>query len=110
MDKIQIIKPVVEFAQANHGKVPMAVATGGTRHVATKTLQQLGLYDLFDTMVTADDVENGKPDPEVFLKAAQYLNVAPELCVAFEDAVPGILSAQAAGMKVVRIPSPMTLQ
>jgi sugar-phosphatase len=59
--------------------------------------------------VTADDVKRGKPDPEVFLQAAERIGVAPEKCVAFEDAPAGIMAAQAAGMEVVAVPTPCRL-
>ena len=109
LDQITLVQPVVDFAKANHGKVPMAIATGGTRVVAEKTLITMELTGLFDSLVTADDVECGKPDPEVFLKAAERIGVAPEHCIAFEDAAPGILSAQSAGMKVVTVPAPLRI-
>jgi len=56
-------------------------------------------------VVTADDVVHGKPSPDMFLLAASKLGVAPERCLVFEDAEPGIQGALAAGMKVVRVPS-----
>lgn len=109
LDKIAIYEEVVAFAQANRGKVPMAVATGGTRMVAEKTLQMVGLSDLFDEVVTSDDVTKGKPAPDIYLEAAKRIEVAPERCVAIEDAPPGIMSAQAAGMRVVVVPDPVHL-
>lgn len=109
LDDIEIVAPVVEFAKENYGEVPMAVATGGTRRIAEKTLKALGLYNLFQTVVTADDVTCGKPDPEIFLKAASIINVAPKECVAFEDAAPGIIAARAAGMTVITVPTPLRI-
>lgn len=109
LGRVEIYEEVVNYARAHRGKVPMAVATGGTRIVAEKTLQAVGLSDLFDEVVTADDVENGKPAPDIFLEAAKRLNVAPERCVALEDAPAGIAAAQAAGMRVVALPSPVHL-
>jgi len=107
LDKVELYDEVVEFAQKWRGKVPMGIATGGTRIVVEKTLQVLELSELFDEVVTADDVKVGKPDPEVFLLAAEKLGVAPEKCVAFEDAAPGIMAAQLAGMSVVSVPAPV---
>ena len=107
LDTVTLYDEVVEYAKSWRGKVPMAIATGGTRVVAEKTLQVLGLSDLFDEVVTADDVTVGKPDPEVFLKAAERIGIDPTKCVAFEDAAPGILAAQLAGMQVVTVPAPM---
>lgn len=105
LHEITLIDEVIDFARLWRGKVPMAIATGGSRTVVEKTLQALELSDLFDEVVTADDVTNGKPDPEVFLLAAEKLGVNPSLCVAFEDAAPGILAAQAAGMQVIAVPA-----
>ena len=64
----------------------MAIATGGTRLVIEKTLQAVGVSDLFEEVVTADDVKIGKPAPDIFLKAAQLLGVKPERCLVLEDA------------------------
>ncbi len=107
LDKVTLNEEVVEYAKSWRGKVPMAIATGGSRMVAEKTLQVLGLSDLFDEVVTADDVKVGKPDPEVFLQAAERIGIDPTKCVAFEDAAPGIMAAQLAGMQVVAVPAPM---
>ncbi|MDP0490842.1 MAG: HAD family phosphatase [Verrucomicrobiota bacterium JB023] len=107
LDQVTIYEEVVEFARQWRGKVPMAIATGGTRIVVEKTLQVLELSSLFDEVVTADDVSAGKPAPDIYLKAAELLGVDPTKCVAFEDAAPGIMSAQLAGMEVIAIPSPM---
>ena len=107
LDEETLNEDVVTYAQSWRGKVPMAIATGGSRLVAEKTLQVLGLSDLFDEVVTADDVSVGKPDPEVFLLAAERIGIDPTQCVAFEDAAPGIMAAQLAGMQVVAIPTPM---
>ncbi len=109
LDRVTLNTELVDYAREWRGRVPLAIATGGSRMVVEKTLQLLELSDLFDEVVTADDVANGKPDPEVFLKAAELIGVDPARCVAFEDAAPGILAAQAAGMKVVTVPAPMHL-
>ena len=98
MPLVTAIKPVVEVVHHYAGKLPMAVASGGSRGVVNKTLKMLGLMEFFQTVVTADDVKNGKPAPDIFLEAAQRLGVAPELCVGFEDAELGLQSIRAAGM------------
>lgn len=107
LDRVEVVEEVVEFARQWYGKVPMAVATGGTRIVAEKTLRSTGLSDLFDEVVTSDDVASGKPAPDMFLLAAEKIGVPPEKCVALEDAPAGIVAAEAAGMKVVAVPAPM---
>ena len=97
------IEPVVSLIQRYAGKLPMAVATGATRAICSKTLRALHLLDYFGHIVTADDVVNGKPAPDIYLEAARRLGVPPERCYAFEDADLGLQSARAAGMVAVDI-------
>jgi beta-phosphoglucomutase-like phosphatase (HAD superfamily) len=66
-------------------------------------------FNAFDVIVAGDDVVHGKPHAEPYLKAAQLLGVRPEECVAFEDSISGILSAEAAGTKAVGIPNVMLI-
>jgi len=107
LDKLEFIEEVADFARSLRGVVPIAVASGGSRYVVEKTLRLLDCSDWFDEVVTADDVVNGKPSPDIFLHAAKLLGVAPEKCLVIEDAPPGVLAAQAAGMKVITIPMPL---
>ena len=104
---VTLIEEVADFAQSLRGKVPMAIATGGSRMVIEKTLKIVGISDWFDEVVTADDVSEGKPAPDIFLRAAKLLGVNPVMCLALEDAPSGILAAQRAGMEVIAIPSPL---
>jgi beta-phosphoglucomutase family hydrolase len=101
--EVMPIEPVVEVIRAYDGTLPMAVATGGFRHVCFKTLDALGLRDKFQAIVAAEDVKNGKPAPDVFLEAARRLGVDSKLCMAFEDANLGVEAATAAGMTVVDV-------
>lgn len=107
LSSVTRIDEVAAFAESLRGKVPLAIASGGTRMVVEKTLRVVGISDWFDEVVTADDVTAGKPSPEVFLKAAELLGVAPEKCLALDDAPAGIMAAQLAGMQVLSIPSPL---
>ena len=109
LDRVEWIDEVVEFARECRGKLPMAVATGGTRLVIEETLQAVGISDHFDEVVTANDVAIGKPAPDIYLRAAELLGVAPEKCLALEDAPAGIMAAQTAGMKVVAVPAPLDM-
>ncbi len=104
---VTLIEEVAAFAESLRGKVPMAIATGGSRMVIEKTLKIVGISDWFDEVVTADDVTDGKPAPDIFLRAAKLLGVSPSKCLALEDAPAGILAAQRAGMQVIAIPSPL---
>lgn len=107
LGQLELIDEVAAFAESLRGKLPMAIATGGTRLVIEKTLQAVGVSDLFEEVVTADDVANGKPAPDIFLKAAQMLGVKPERCLVLEDAPAGVMAGQLAGMTVISIPAPL---
>ena len=76
------------------------LVTSGNSKGSRAMLAKLGWIDIFDVIVTGDDVQKGKPDPEPYLLAASKLEIAPERCVALEDTVVGIESALAAGMQV----------
>jgi len=80
------------------------VVTSGSRLLAQNRLRYCGL-PVPDVLVTSDDVTNGKPHPEPYLKGAQGLGFAPADCVVIEDAPAGIESARAGGMKVVGMAS-----
>jgi beta-phosphoglucomutase family hydrolase len=101
--QVMPIEPVVNVIREYDGKLPMAVATGGFRHICHKTLDVLDLRHKFKAIVTAEDVSRGKPAPDIFLEAARQLGVDPNLCLAFEDANLGVQAAEAAGMRVVDV-------
>ncbi|MFM2170997.1 MAG: hypothetical protein RI957_1226 [Verrucomicrobiota bacterium] len=107
LDRVELIDEVADFARSLRGKVPMGIATGGSRFVIEKTLQVLGVSDWFDEVITADDVPNGKPAPDIYLEAARRLGVSPLKCLALEDAPAGVDAARAAGMAVLEIPCPL---
>ncbi len=103
VDQALPIAEVVAVVARFRGRLPMAVASGGERKVVISTLNQIGLLDAFDTLVTADDVEHGKPAPDIFLEAARRLGVPPEACIVFEDADAGIEGARRAGMRWIDV-------
>jgi len=109
LDTVELLEEVASFARDNRGKVPMAVASGGSRVVVEKTLQSVGISDWFDEVVSSDEVENGKPAPDIFLETALRLGVAPQDCVVFEDGRAGIAAARAAGMEVAVVPTHLHL-
>ncbi len=109
LHQVELIDEVADFARSQRGKVPMGIATGGSRFVIEKTLQIVGVSDWFDEVITADDVVHGKPSPDIYIEAARRLGVSPMKCLALEDAPAGIESARAAGMMVVEVPCPMSV-
>ena len=80
------------------------VVTSGTRFLATTRMRKFGI-PIPDVLVTAEDVTNGKPDPEPYRRGAELLKANPADCVVIEDAPAGIRSARAAGMKVISLPT-----
>ncbi len=105
--EIPPIVEVVEFARALHGHFPLAVATGSRRAEVETTLERLGLLSLFETIVTPSDVARGKPEPDMFLLAAERIQVAPEACLVLEDGESGLEAARRARMDYVVVqPSP----
>lgn len=97
------IQPILDVFLAHVGIFPIGCGTGGDRVVATKTLEVLGVLDKVDALITCDDVENGKPAPDTFLKCAELLGVEPQYCQVFEDGQAGIDAAIAAGMHVTDV-------
>lgn len=104
---VTVIEPVVAEARRAAARHPVAIATGGLPEVAIPALEAVGLRSLFPIVITPRDVApgRGKPEPDMFLLAAERMRVRPELCLVFEDAEPGIAAARAAGMATVRVPS-----
>jgi HAD superfamily hydrolase (TIGR01509 family) len=94
---------VLEVVETWHDRVPMAVASGGSRRIILETMRHLPYASRFATVVTREDVERGKPAPDIFLLAARRLGVVPARCTVFEDSDEGIAAAVAAGMKVIDV-------
>jgi len=84
-------------------KIPLAVGSSGPGANVQLGLRVLKMEHFFGCVITGDDVQRGKPDPEIFLKAAAGLHVKPEECVVIEDAPAGVTAAKAAGMRVYAV-------
>ena len=100
---VRPITPVVDILRRAHGRVPLALATGSTGPVAAAVVAAIGLADVFDAVVTRDDVSLGKPAPDTYLRAAALLGLDPTRCVAYEDTAIGLEAARAAGMSAVDV-------
>jgi beta-phosphoglucomutase family hydrolase len=103
LPEVRPIECVVKVAQQHHGKVPMAVASGGTRHVIETVLNHLNLRHYFDAVVTSEDVVRQKPAPDIFLEAARRINVSPADCIGYEDTDLGMTAIRAAGMHAIDV-------
>jgi beta-phosphoglucomutase family hydrolase len=98
----------VFLKQVKQYNIPLALATSSRRAKMEMVMEKLNLLLYFDTVVTGGDVKNGKPSPDIFLKAAEKLNMLPEDCIVFEDAANGVKAAKNAGMKCVALSSHLT--
>jgi len=103
MAQIGPIHEVVEIAKDHAGKLPMAVASGGTKPVIEKVLRHLNIRALFAAVVTSEDVVHQKPSPDIFLEAARRLQVPPKQCRAYEDTDIGLTAIRAAAMDAVDV-------
>ena len=104
LPECRAIDGAIEFLEAAKSLgVKMAVATAAPVANVEFILDGLNLRQYFDAITTAADVSHGKPNPEVFLKSAQKLNVEPRNCLVFEDAINGFEAAHRAGMKSIGI-------
>lgn len=91
------------------GRIPMALASSGSRPGIELLLRRLGWEQFFSVVLTGENVRQGKPHPEVYLTAANKLAVPPEMCLTFEDAEAGLTSARVAGMTVIDVRQPFNL-
>jgi beta-phosphoglucomutase-like phosphatase (HAD superfamily) len=101
--QVEPINTVVGIARENYGRIPMAVASGGTHHIIEEVLRHLGIRNLFVAVVTSEDVVNQKPAPDIFLEAARRIGVAPQFCRAYEDTDLGMQAIRDAGMDAVDV-------
>jgi beta-phosphoglucomutase family hydrolase len=103
LPQVEPVHVVLEIAKANHGKIPMAVASGGTQRIIGMVLDHLKIRHLFDAVVTSEMVRNQKPAPDIFLEAARRMGVEPKFCRAYEDTDLGLQAIRAAGMEAVDV-------
>jgi HAD superfamily hydrolase (TIGR01509 family) len=103
--ELPLLPGAVEAVRRAADAFPLALASSSNREVFEAVLELAGLADCFRATVSSEEVERGKPAPDVYLEAAQRLGVAPARCTAVEDSHAGIRSAKAAGMRVVAIPN-----
>jgi beta-phosphoglucomutase-like phosphatase (HAD superfamily) len=101
--QVEPINTVVGIARENYGRIPLAVASGGTRVIIEQVLDHLGIRHLFKAIVTSEDVAKQKPEPDIFIEAARRIGVAPRFCRAYEDTDLGMQAIRAAGMEAVDV-------
>jgi HAD superfamily hydrolase (TIGR01509 family) len=105
-EELPLIPGAAEAVERLAARWPLGLASSSNRRLIDAVLELSGLDRYFRATVSSGEVERGKPAPDVYLEAAQRLDVAADLCVAVEDSHAGIRSAEAAGMRVIAIPNP----
>jgi beta-phosphoglucomutase-like phosphatase (HAD superfamily) len=103
MAEVEPIHAVVEIARENFGKIPMAVASGGTLPIIEQVLTHLKIRHLFGAVVTSEMVKNQKPAPDIFVEAARRIGVDPKFCRGYEDTDLGMQAIRSAGMDAVDV-------
>jgi len=93
---------ILQFLRDNNYKI--AVASSSEEETIKRYLTKINVLDFFDVIVAGDMIKNGKPNPEIYLKAVELLNVSKEQCIGIEDSNSGILSVYKAGLKPIMIP------
>jgi beta-phosphoglucomutase len=100
---VSLFEGAIELLEELQGRAKIALATMSSRKVVGKLLSEKRIGGCFDVVVSADEIVNPKPDPEVFLVSAARLGVEPEDCVVVEDSVFGVRAAKAAKMKCIAV-------
>ena len=103
---LPLLPDAVETVRTLAERRPLGLASSSNRPLIDLALELMGVADLFRVTVSSEEVERGKPAPDVYLEAARRLRVSPERVAAIEDSANGIRSAKAAGMRVIAIPNP----
>lgn len=105
-DGLPLIDGAVEAVHRIGDRWPLGLASSSNRPLIDLALERMGVAELFRATVSSEEVERGKPAPDVYLEAARRLGVAAGRAAAVEDSANGIRSAKAAGMRVIAIPNP----
>lgn len=105
-ERLPLIPGAREAVERLAARWPLGLASSSNRTLIELALELSGLDELFQAVVSSEEVPTGKPAPDVYLEAARRLGVPPARCAAIEDSHSGIRSAKAAGMRVLAIPNP----
>jgi HAD superfamily hydrolase (TIGR01509 family) len=104
-DRLPLVDGAIEAVRRIGERWPLGLASSSNRPLIDLALEEMGVADLFRTTVSSEEVEHGKPAPDVYREAARRLGAAPERIVAIEDSGAGIRAASAAGMRVIAVPN-----
>jgi HAD superfamily hydrolase (TIGR01509 family) len=105
-ERLVVLPGAIEAVRSLALQYPLAIASSSPPPVIQFVVAEMGLSDCFRTMASSDEVEHGKPAPDVYLLACERLRVTGTEAIAFEDSDPGIRAAKAAGLRVIAVPNP----
>jgi len=103
--ELPLLPGAVEAVRRTADVFPLGLASSSNRRIFEEVLELAGFADCFRATVSSEEVERGKPEPDVYLEAARRLGVEPDRCAAVEDSHAGLRSAKSAGMRVIAIPN-----
>lgn len=102
--EVKLVEGAMEFVQASHASGrKQGLTTSATRATQQQAFTTFGFAPYFDTIITGEDIQRGKPDPEPYLLTAERLGLSPAECVVIEDSINGVLSGKAAGCVVIAL-------
>lgn len=104
-NQVKLFDGARDLLDSLHTKVKIGLATMSNRKIINIYLRKTGIQDYFDFIITADEVQLPKPDPQIFLNCAMSMESQPERCVVLEDSIFGVIAARKANMKCIAIPS-----
>jgi HAD superfamily hydrolase (TIGR01509 family) len=102
-DNVKLFPGARELLETLQGKVRLALASMNNRAVIEELLDKTRIRGCFEVILTVEEVERFKPDPEIFLKSAAKLNMKPEECIVVEDSIFGVRAARNAGMECIAV-------
>jgi HAD superfamily hydrolase (TIGR01509 family) len=103
--ELPLLPGAVDAVRRTADVFPLGLASSSNRVIFEEVLRLAGIADCFEATVSSEEVERGKPAPDVYLEAAHRLGVEPDRCAAVEDSHAGLRSAHDAGMRVIAIPN-----
>jgi HAD superfamily hydrolase (TIGR01509 family) len=104
--KLPLLPGAVQAVRSLRARWPLGLASSANREIIDLVLELAGLVDAFSATVSSEEVDRGKPAPDVYLEVARRLGAEPRRCVAVEDSSNGLRAAAAAGMAVIAVPNP----
>lgn len=103
-NEVTLKEGVFEYlTQLKQENIPMGIATSNSRILVETVLKRLNVLDFFDSIITADEVENGKPAPDIYLASAKSIGISPDKCLVYEDILKGVMAGKNAGMTVCAV-------